>query len=359
MDAHKTTGIETREDFISIDLLKIYKQLVSKRKLIGIWCGIALIIGVVIAFSIPKKYVVNAELAPEMMSNSSKLSSITSILGVSNLTSGADAISPVLYPKIVHSTPFMTKLLTARVTLEEEGHSQVMSVQKYLTEHTRKPWWSTAISWTVDLLSKKESNIRNTIDPFQLTADEDNIIQSLNRLIDVSIDKKTMGISISAKAQNAHVAADMCNIVTTLLQQSITEYRTNKAKQDLAYFQTLFNEAQTEYHKAQSNYAHYVDSHQGIILLSVKAEQERLQNEKNLKFQLYNSIAGELQQAKAKVQQETPVFAIVTPATIPLKPTAPKKKIIAALFLFLGFLGGCADILFWHKEEEESISQEE
>lgn len=338
---------ETHEVF-KIDLVEIYKKLKAGWKRIGVWCFIALLIGVVIAFSIPKKYVVTAELAPELSSNSSKLSSITSMLGMANMTAGSDAIYPSLYPQIVHSTPFMVELLASEVTWENEGQCKTMSVRTYLLEHTRKPWWGVAIKWVKDLFANNDGGIRDTIDPFQLTAGEDALIQSLVKLVDVDIDKKTMGITISAKAQNAHVAADMCNTVTTLLQQNVADYRTNKAKQDLAYYQVLYEEAKSEYHKAQSNYAHYVDSHQGIIFLSVKAEQERLQNEKSLKFQLYNSIASELQNAKAKVQQETPVFAVVVPATIPLKPSAPKKKIIAVLFLFLGFCGGAADVLLWH-----------
>ena len=356
MDEQKKTDPQSHEEYFSIDLVKIYKNLRSNWKRIGLWCFIAFVIGVVIAFSIPKKYAVTAELAPELSASSSKLAPITNMLGVSSLGVGSDAIYPSLYPQIAHSTPFLVKLLSCDVTMEKDGKTQIMTLQTYLTKHTRKPWWGMAKHWVVNLFSKDDGSIRDTIDPFQLTAGEDALIQSLTDLVEVEVDSKTLGITICTKAQNAHVAADICNTVIELLKQSVTDYRTNKAKEDLAYYQILFDEAKAEYYKAQSAYAHYVDSHQGVILLSVKAEQDRLQNEKNLKFQLYNSIANELQHAKAKVQQETPVVAEVVPPTIPLKPVSPKKKIIAALFLFLGFLGGSADVLFWHKKKEHNAA---
>lgn len=356
MDEQKKTAEENQGEFLDIDLIKIYKQLKSSWKRIGIWCFIAFAISLVIAFSIPPKYSVTTELAPELSSSTSRLGSITSMLGMSSIAGGSDAIYPSLYPQLKESTPFMVNLLTSNVTIEDEEdhHTEVVSVRTYMKEHMRKPWWGTAIKWVGDLFSSEKESARDTIDPYHLTESETRLIEKLSKLVDVEIDNKTMGITISAKAQNAHVAADMCNTVTSLLQQSVADYRTNKAKQDLAYYQTLYEEAKAEYHQAQSNYAHYVDSHQGVVLLSVKVEQDRLQNEKNLKYQLYNSIASELQHAKAKVQQETPVFAVVVPATIPVKPSSPQKKIIAAVFLFLGFVGGSLDVLYWHKKEEDT-----
>ena len=358
MEEKQKKEIGLHEELLNIDLVMIYKQLKKSWKRICVWCFISVAIGIGIAFSIPKKYTVTAELAPELGTNMSKLSSLTSMLGVSNLGDGSDALYPTLYPEMTQSTPFMVNLLSSEVLLEEDGHSQPMSLRTYLTEHTRRPWWGMAAHWVIDLLKKDGGVPRDTIDPFQLTEGEDALIRSLKKMVDVSVDKKTMSITISTKAQNAHVAADMCITVTALLRQCVTDYRTNKAKEDLAYYQTLYQEVKAEYYQAQSNYAHYVDSHQGIILLSVKAEQERLQNEKNLKYQLYNSIAGELQRAKAKVQQETPVFAEVVPPTIPLKASHPQKKIIAALFLFLGICGGAADVLFWHKKKDDEATSE-
>ena len=358
MEGQNKKEIGIQEEILNIDLVMIYKKLKKSWKRVSVWCFVSVVIGIGIAFSIPKKFTVTAELAPELGSNISKLGSLTSMLGVTNLGDGSDALYPTLYPELTQSTPFMVNLLSSEVLLEEEDYSESMSLRTYLTQHTRSPWWSVAVHWVTDLFKKDEGAPRDTIDPFQLTVSEDALIRSLQKLVDVSVDKKTMSITIKTKAQNAHVAADMCITVTTLLRQSVTDYRTNKAKEDLAYYQTLYQEVKSEYYQAQSNYAHYVDSHQGIILLSVKAEQERLQNEKNLKYQLYNSIAGELQRAKAKVQQETPVFAEVVPPTIPLKASHPQKKIIAALFLFLGFVGGSADVLFWHKKEDEDETEQ-
>ena len=62
----------------------------------------------------------------------------------------------------------------------------------------------------------------------------------------------------------------------------------------------------------------------------------------NLKYSLYNSVVQQLQSARLKVQQETPVFTEIVPATVPLRASSPSKKKILAAFLFLGLIAGVA-----------------
>lgn len=83
----------------------------------------------------------------------------------------------------------------------------------------------------------------------------------------------------------------------------------------------LFKERQQEYYAAQKKYASYIDSHDNVILQSVRTEQERLQNDMGLAYQVYSQVATQLQMARAKVQEEKPVFAVVEPAVVPLKPS--------------------------------------
>lgn len=47
-----------------------------------------------------------------------------------------------------------------------------------------------------------------------------------------------------------------------------------------------------------------MDTHDNLILQSVRAEQERLQNDMSLAYQVYSQVANQLQVARAKVQEE-------------------------------------------------------
>ena len=114
----------------------------------------------------------------------------------------------------------------------------------------------------------------------------------------------------------------------------------------MAFTEKLYGEAKASYESAQKKYANLVDANQNIILLSYRAEQERLQNEMNLAYQVYTQVSQQLQMARAKVQEITPVYTVVQPATVPLKPAKPNKLMILIGFMFLAGVGSVGWILF-------------
>jgi uncharacterized protein involved in exopolysaccharide biosynthesis len=81
---------------------------------------------------------------------------------------------------------------------------------------------------------------------------------------------------------------------------------------------------------------------------SYRAEQVRLENEMNLAYQVYTSVAQQLQIAEAKVQEITPVYTIVEPATIPVKASKPSKGIILLGIIFLTGVICVGWVLFGH-----------
>ena len=97
----------------------------------------------------------------------------------------------------------------------------------------------------------------------------------------------------------------------------------------------MFEDRKREYYAAQREYAKYVDTHDNLILQSVRAEQERLQNDMSLAYQVYSQVANQLQVARAKVQEEKPVFAVVGPAVVPLYPSGMGIKMYILAFMFL------------------------
>lgn len=125
--------------------------------------------------------------------------------------------------------------------------------------------------------------------------------------------------------------------------------------------QKVFGESRDAYYKAQRAYAAFEDANRNIISSSYRTEQERLKNEMTLTFNVYNTLAQKLEQDKLRVQEETPVYTVIEPATVPLKASSPKKALILVGFVFLA-LFGCIGYLFvkdmfvaaFKKEETEA-----
>ena len=343
---------------IEIDLMDILRKIIGIRKKIYKAAGIGLIIGIIIAISIPKQYTVEVTLSPEMGSTKGGgLSGLAaSFLGSgATMSDGTDALNASLSADIVSSTPFLLELSVMEIPASE---NKKMTLNTYLDEES-SPWWSyiiglpsMVIGGVKSLFIKEDKKIvSNRVNQgiFELSRKELQKIETLKNMIIVTVDKNTSMTSVTVTLQNPKVAAIVADSVVGKLQEYIITYRTSKAKEDCLYLEKLFKERQQEYYIAQKEYANYMDSHDDIILQSVRTEQERLQNDMNLAYQVYSQVANQLQVARAKVQEEKPVFAIVEPAVVPLSPSGISKKIYVLAFVFL-LVGGVMAWTFFGKD---------
>lgn len=57
-----------------------------------------------------------------------------------------------------------------------------------------------------------------------------------------------------------------------------------------------------------------------------------------LTFNVYNTLAQKQVQDKLRVQEQTPVYTIIEPASVPLKTSAPKKVLILIGCIFLDLI---------------------
>ena len=339
-----------------IDFLELAQKVWAERKLVIKVCAIAAVVGVVVAFSIPKEYTASMKLAPETTGKTpgGGMGALAAMAGI-NLGSnaGPDALSPDLYPDIVSSTPFLTGLFDVNITTQDG--SVKTSLYEYMKEHQRSPWWGSVLSapfkalgWGMSLFrdTEEDAPAGSKIDPFKLTPKQAGIVNALSSRISVSVDKKTGVTTLSVQMQDPVISAALTDTVMHRLQDYITDYRTNKARHDLAFTEKLYKEAKENYYTAQQRYARNVDGNLDVILQSYRSEQERLQNEMTLAYGVYNQLAQQLQMAKAKVQEITPVYTVVQPATVPLRPEKPNKMAILVGFVFLAVAGSSMWILY-------------
>jgi hypothetical protein len=344
---------ETEEQ--EIDLMEYARKLWLARKVLFKAAGIAAVLGVIIALTTPRQYTVNVTLAPESGKSGGSLSSIASMFGVGGMSMGndADALNVMLYPNILESTPFILDLMDTQVkTIDEELPDTTLT--GYLTEYTSNSLMSNVISLPFRALgglislfvTTEEEQEPDTINPFLLTREQANIVKAIKQLVVANVDKKTGITTISVTMQDPMVAAIMTDTVVYKLKEHITKYRVSKAEEDYKYWEKLYHQHREEYFEAQKNYAEYTDANKDVILQSVSIEQERLQNEMSLAFQVYSNVANQLQMAKAKVQEAKPVFVIVEPASVPLRASGRGRAMTVIGTIFLIVAGTAAWLLF-------------
>ncbi|MCH5301396.1 MAG: chain-length determining protein [Prevotella sp.] len=351
------------EEESSIDFGKLFRDLLSHKKLYYKVLPLAAVLAVVYTLSLPNYYNCTVKLSPEMSSSSSKsgLASLASSFGVnlgSAMGNGTEALFPTLYPELMNSVDFKTSLFPVPVTIEgdeEKGEpNRTMSYYDYLENEQKAPWWSAAISgtmkWLVSLLKGEEEEVNAKINPFRLTREQAAIMKAIDEKVVCDVDKKTMVITINVTDQDPVICATMADTVKNRLQNFITDYRTSKARVDLEYNRKLYQETKARYDKARRLYAEFSDANQDIILQTVRQKQVDLENEMQIQYNAYTQVAAQLMAAEAKVQEDTPAFTTLQSATVPVKKTGPKRSMICLVIMFLAFAGTTAWILY--KEDD-------
>lgn len=348
---------EIEEQESSIDFGKIFGDLKKHKKLYYKVLPIAFLIAAIYSLSLPNFYKCEVIMSPELSTRRStnSLSTLASSLGInmgSAMAGNSEALFPTVYPELMNSVAFHTTLFNVKVHRDKEN--KVMTYYDYLLKEQKAPWWSEAIGGTmkfiVGLFAGEKKKEKTEIDPFRLTKKQMAIVKSMRKRIVCDVDKKTMMITIDVTDQDPLIAATMADSVQKRLQDFITEYRTKKARNDFEYAKKIYNETKERYDKARHKYAYFSDANRRVFLETVRSEQTNLSNELSIQYQVYAQASAQMQQAEADVQRETPAFAILQPATVPVQKAGPARAKMCLIFLFLAFLGTSVWILY--KEDD-------
>ena len=354
-EIEKEKNVEAVEES-SIDWQDLLSKAWKGKKFIITVTVVFMFLGLISALTMTRLYTSKVTLVPELgKSTSSSLSSLSNMLGLGGMTMGssADAYHVTVYPEVVASTPFVAKMFDMRVTDPKKGIDTTLI--GYLTRerfsignvigYVTKPIFS--------LFSNKEEETKgNELNLFHLTKEQDRIVKTMNKAIQVDVDKKTGETTIQVTMDNPVIAATVADTVCKHLREYIVEYRTRKAREDLENYKKIADESYQRYLKASKAYAYYQDHNRGLILNAVISEGSRLSNELQIASQLYQQMKLQAEMARGKVIDEKPVFAIIQPATVPLLPQNSRAKVLL-IWTFVGFVLSCAWVLYgkeyWQK----------
>ena len=354
-EIEKEKNVEAVEES-SIDWQDLLSKAWKGKKFIITVTVVFMFLGLISAFTMTRIYTSKVTLVPELgKSTSSSLSSLSNMLGLGGMTMGssADAYHVTVYPEVVASTPFVAKMFDMRVTDPKKGIDTTLigylSRERFsignVIGYVTKPIFS--------LFSNKEEETKgNELNLFHLTKEQDRIVKTMNKAIQVDVDKKTGETTIQVTMDNPVIAATVADTVCKHLREYIVEYRTRKAREDLENYKKIADESYQRYLKASKAYAYYQDHNRGLILNAVISEGSRLSNELQIASQLYQQMKLQAEMARGKVIDEKPVFAIIQPATVPLLPQNSRAKVLL-IWTFVGFVLSCAWVLYgkeyWQK----------
>lgn len=322
-----------------IDVSRLWAALVRRKTTYFKVIPTVILVVWIITLGLPDYYKCKIQLVPESSAGggSGTLALLASSFGV-NLgggTSGSDAITAFLYPDVMSSVEFKAELF--KVKVQRPTDKAPMIYYDYLRDEQEKAWWISAREGLMNALFGKDEKKKKTVsvNPYELTPEQTAISGAVSSKIkcdfNTSKNHQTL-IAVEVTDQNPYVAAQMADSVKQHLQDYITDYKTRKARYDLAFTEKLHKDAKKNYERARQLYADFIDSNQDIMLENVRQKQTDLENEMQLLYNNYNAISTQLLAAKVRVQEVTPAFTTLEPATVPLWPEGPNRSRLVVVF---------------------------
>lgn len=343
MDSTETPIIKDDE----IDLLELAKTIWKGRKLILKVTGVFLLLGLFIAFGSKVEYEASCKLMPEsqegMKPNMGGLGSLAGLAGINLDMGGGGALTPELYPEIAQSVPFLLKILNEPIHFEKQD--TITTSYIFFKEIDSPSLISSVMKYTLGLpfvikgwLTEDETieDNKSISEIIRLSKEDSELLENFRERISVSVDTKSGIISITSKMPDALASAEMTNLSVKLLTEYITNYKISKLQENLDFVLARFKESKSEFEKSQEQLAYFTDRNTNVVTAFAQTESQRLQNEYNINFEIYKGLATQVEQAKIKVKEETPVFTVLEPVSVPFAKSAPKRKIIIIVWFFLG-----------------------
>lgn len=351
-------NINHYEEEQEIDILAIVKRLWDKRKLILIVTGCFMVLGVFVALFSPKVYTSSVTFVPQTAKKgaSGGLSSLAAMAGI-NLgdMASAESLSPNMYPQILENIDFKKDLMYSKVKFEK-WEEPITLIDYYTNPEYNKPSVLGIVKkYTIGLPFVILNAIRgedttsvvvpseNTLKYY--TKDEFECAKALGKAVSMTLEEKKGYITITTNMGEALAAAQLCQLTFDLLGKYVTEFKIDKAKAQMEFIQSRYDEKKAEYEEKQLALATFQDANRVISSAKARTELERLTSEYNMANAMYTEIAKQLLQADIQVKEDTPVLTAVKPVVVPYKKSKPNRPQILVIWTFLGAILGCGIVI--------------
>lgn len=335
-----------------VELLDILLVAVRGRRIIGITVVIFILLGFVAAIAPSAEYTSEAQVIPESPSGNRASGGIEALqrFGISLGGRGADGLGANTYPAILQGRE--VQLAVVRDTFY---FSQPDTTYTYV-EYVNQP--RGVVEETIAFVKRYTIGLPRTIlkafeedmpsretaggapsgveeAPIYPTRDEERAMQAVSGL--VSTTSGTNGImTIAVTTEDPNLST---GLVESFIQHSsarVRTIRTQKARENLAFIEKQFAEAERELRAAEEELAAFLDRNTNPQTARLRTERQRLERQVSFKSDLYSSLQQQVSQARIDLQRSAPVFTIVEKPVPPQGPSGPNRVMFLFLFIFLG-----------------------
>jgi uncharacterized protein involved in exopolysaccharide biosynthesis len=355
-----------------IDLVELAGSLWSRRWFIAKVTGTVLLLGLVAAIFGETRFTAKTVIVPQAGQKASG-GNLMGLAAMAGINLGADQkgelLSPMVYPMVVASVPFQMELMDSKVTVS--GRDGQVTLLDYFTKpgYRKFSLFPFLKKYTIGLAGVISGAVGGRDDNASgadslpggvrtLTRARSECMKRLAKQVSVVVNEKNGYITIETTMPEALMSAEVAARAQELLREYVTRFKLQKVQANLDFVEARYEDVRADFEAKQRSLAAFQDANRDITSAVARTRESRLSNECDLAFSIYSEMARQREQARIEVKEDTPIFTVVEPVTVPMERSAPKRAMILAASLFLGLFAGAGLVLFprWRSETTGTVA---
>jgi lipopolysaccharide biosynthesis protein len=330
-----------------IDFLQLFHKVWAGRKLILLVTIVFLILGILVALFSAKEYTATTIMVPQTSDSKSGggLGNLAALAGV-NLGGASETLPLTTYEKIIQSVPFKKRLV--QTPLSFQGIPKKVTYEDYCKNYTKPSLLGSLMSFLLPSPPAEPAVTigDDSIDITTLSREERGILNSIDGKLSLKLNEKEGFITLSCVMPEALPAAQMLQRAQQLLQETVTEFKLQKAREEYDFVSQRCNEAEKDFKAKQYAVAQFQDRNRDLFSSLPQTRLQQMQAEYNLAFSVYTELAKQLETKRIKLKEDQPIFTIIEPVSVPNERSKPKRVMIVAIWTFVGLVIGIGTIFF-------------
>lgn len=304
---------ELPRDPDQVSLLSIAASVLRHRGIVVGAIALCLLAGAALALLPRRQFVVISSFMPQARKTPSGLSGIAAQFGLS-IPSVEGRESPLFYVDLLHSRAILGPLAEMVYTVQTDtGTASGTLMQLYR-------------------IKGKTPALRR-----------DNAIKLLRKNIAASADAKTSVVKLEVTARSADLALLLNQRILDLVSRFNLESRQSQASAEKKFTERRLQEVKREFREAEDRLQSFLQRNRDYRNSPQLTFQfERLNRDVNMQDQVYMTLAQAFEQAKIEEVRDTPVFTVVEPPELPVRPRSRGLLKFGLLSLLLGLALGVA-----------------
>ncbi|MCP4725039.1 MAG: hypothetical protein GY863_08390 [bacterium] len=304
-----------------LDFISLLRLLFKYKKSIILFTSFFLICGIAYIFIATPVYTASISILPSQEMDSSaqlsRLQSLTSALPFMSMSATGD-LSQV-YPAILTSKTLLYMTLDSTFADPDNGESK-----------TLLDWLEIEIDDRAQALDKA--------------------YEKLDDLIDVELDNASSLITLSISFKYPWLAAGLCEMLSQMLNNFSVEYKTSSAKNTRQFTQEQLSIQGDSLESAEINVRDFIKTNINYLEdADLRMRYQELERERLAREQIWIEYRQQYELARLQEVKDTPVLTILDKPIIPVKPSKPRKLLVLALSMAMGFLLACFSVIIVDK----------